>query len=77
MYDLCLLDLDTVEPPLTVTSLQRPPPYNTHLSTTPTFLQHPPLYNAHLSTMALSSVAKVAIVERLYCSINSTLIDCW
>lgn len=34
--DLCL-DLDTVEPPLTVTSLQHPPLYNAHLSTTATF----------------------------------------
>ena len=54
--DLCL-DLDTVEPPLTVTSLQHPPLYNTHLSTTPTSLQRP-----------LSSVAKVAILERSNCS---------
>ena len=34
------------------TSLQRPPLYNGHLSTTATSLQRPPLYHGHLSTAA-------------------------
>ena len=37
-----------------VTSLQRSPLYNGHLSTTVTSLQRPPLYNGHLSTTATS-----------------------
>ena len=46
--------LYTVEPPLTVTSLQRSPLYNGHLSTMVTSRQWSPLYNGHLSTMVTS-----------------------
>ena len=46
--------VSTIEPPLMITSLQRPPLYNGHLPTTATSLQRPPPYNGHLSTTAIS-----------------------